>query len=287
MFIKNWCDYVFLFTGSLQVWSSGNNCGVLAPHLLYFNQLFVLTIYATFFCRILLFCHIKFTALHHSIAAQEAAEQSQMEPSQPPPSSPSSSPSSSLSFFIPTPSSHLLSLSRALLDIINGGFYCAGPLDTARPATPLDLRSLPTIRYKRGLAGGRAAGEEDTACIICMMEFEEGEELRLLYCRHFYHQGCVDQWLMRNATCPQCRASVDKEKGEQMVKERRERRERRRRRREMERQRRRRAEDEDEEHHHDEVAQEVRHVEEGQTAASSQESSQIDDLSLNVAEMEV
>ena len=141
-----------------------------------------------------------------------------------------------------------------MLDIINAGFYCAGPLDTARPATPLDLRSLPTIRYKRGLAGGRGGSEEDTACVICMAEFEEGEELRLLYCRHFYHQQCVDTWLMRNATCPQCRASVDREKGEALVKERRERRDRRRRRRERERQRRRDEDEEDRNHpHHSEV----------------------------------
>ena len=223
------CDYVFLFTGSIQVWSvSGNNCPLLAPHLLLFSQAFVLTIYATFAARILLFLYIKLSALHQSIADQEAAEQSSQAAASSSPTASSASPYTSHH------SSHLLSFARALLDVVNGGFYCAGPLDTARPATPLDLRSLPTIRYKRGLSRGRTAGEEDASCIICMMEYEEGDALRLLYCKHYYHVQCVDQWLMRNATCPQCRASVDKEKGEQLVKERRQRRERRRRRRERE-----------------------------------------------------
>ena len=237
---------MFLFTGSIQVWSvSGNNCSLLAPHLLLFSRAFVLTIYATFAARILLFLYIKLSALHQSIAEQEAAEISQAPASSSSSSSPPTSPPTHSPYTSHPPSSHLLSFARALLDVVNGGFYCAGPLDTARPATPLDLRSLPTIRYKRGLSRGRVAGEEDVSCIICMMEYEEGDVLRLLYCKHYYHVQCVDQWLMRNATCPQCRATVDKEKGEQLVKERRERRERRRRR--MEREARRRREDEEEE----------------------------------------
>ena len=215
------CDYVFLFTGSIQVWSSDTDCAVLAPHMLLASQCFVLLIYLTFASRVLLFLYIKMTALHQSIAEQEAHEQQTSSSS----SSLSSSQAHGFSPFSPGLSSpHFLTLARALLDIVNAGFYCAGPLDTARPATPLDLRSLPTVKYRAAL---QARGGE-AACSICMQEYEEGEVLRLLYCRHFFHRGCVDVWLLRNATCPNCRASVDKEKGQRQVRERRERRERRR-----------------------------------------------------------
>ena len=266
VFVKNWCDYVFLFTGSIQVWSSGNNCAVLAPHMLLFSQAFVLTIYATFATRILLFIYIKLSALHQSIAEQEAAELSS-----------SSSPSTSPASLGLSSSSHLLSFSRALLDIVNGGFYCAGPLDTARPATPLDLRSLPTIKYRPGLRRA-AAGEEDSTCAICLSELETGEVLRLLYCKHTFHQQCVDQWLLRNASCPQCRASVDKEKGERLVKERRERRERRRRRRERARQRRREVDDEEDAH-----ATELRTVHASSSGPSSHDHSVADDDAAHTA----
>jgi hypothetical protein len=248
---------VFLFTGSIQVWSSGNDCAVLAPHLLHISQGFVLTIYATFAARIVLFIYIRLTILHQSIAEQEAAEASSSPTATTPPSS--------------THSSHLLSFSRALLDIINGGFYCAGPLDTARPATPLDLRSLPTLKWRPAMA--RAVGGGDAAsCSICMMEYETGEVLRLLYCNHVFHKVCVDQWLVRNATCPMCRATVDKEKGEEMVKERRQRRERRRRRRERHRQRR---EDED--------GEDTGQIELQASGERSREASQADELTHTTA----
>ncbi|RTG80741.1 uncharacterized protein DC041_0002922, partial [Schistosoma bovis] len=41
-------------------------------------------------------------------------------------------------------------------------------------------------------------------CIICMCEYEEGEELRYLPCLHTYHRVCIDDWLMRALTCPSC-----------------------------------------------------------------------------------
>lgn len=27
-------------------------------------------------------------------------------------------------------------------------------------------------------------------------------------CEHYYHRGCIDKWLRRNATCPTCRCEV-------------------------------------------------------------------------------
>ncbi|VEL15859.1 unnamed protein product, partial [Protopolystoma xenopodis] len=41
-------------------------------------------------------------------------------------------------------------------------------------------------------------------CIICMCEYETGEELRYLPCLHTYHRVCIDEWLTRASTCPAC-----------------------------------------------------------------------------------
>ncbi|OCH95110.1 hypothetical protein OBBRIDRAFT_768211 [Obba rivulosa] len=51
-----------------------------------------------------------------------------------------------------------------------------------------------------------AIGRE--TCPICIVDFEEGDDLRVLPCEghHRFHQGCVDQWLLElSSSCPLCR----------------------------------------------------------------------------------
>jgi hypothetical protein len=50
--------------------------------------------------------------------------------------------------------------------------------------------------------------EEEGTCSICLGEFVEGEELRLLGCLHVFHQRCVDQWLAVSRECPLCKRDV-------------------------------------------------------------------------------
>ncbi|XP_006193681.2 E3 ubiquitin-protein ligase RLIM [Camelus ferus] len=46
------------------------------------------------------------------------------------------------------------------------------------------------------------------ACSICIMEYTEGNKLRILPCSHEYHVHCIDRWLSQNSTCPICRGQV-------------------------------------------------------------------------------
>ncbi|KAL2324151.1 hypothetical protein Fmac_023209 [Flemingia macrophylla] len=46
-------------------------------------------------------------------------------------------------------------------------------------------------------------------CVFCQSTFKEGEQVRLLPCRHVFHRACFDGWLHRyNFNCPLCRSPL-------------------------------------------------------------------------------
>jgi len=47
-------------------------------------------------------------------------------------------------------------------------------------------------------------------CSICLSDFTRCEHVRLLPCKHLYHVGCIDRWLARASTCPNCKRAVRK-----------------------------------------------------------------------------
>ncbi len=51
-------------------------------------------------------------------------------------------------------------------------------------------------------------GQPAPSCAICMQDYQFGDELRVLPCKHEFHVGCVDQWLVLKKTCPFCRRDV-------------------------------------------------------------------------------
>jgi ribosomal protein S17 len=42
--------------------------------------------------------------------------------------------------------------------------------------------------------------------VICMCEFEEGEQITILPCKHLYHTECIEQNFKERNTCPICHA---------------------------------------------------------------------------------
>ncbi|XP_071701515.1 NEP1-interacting protein 2-like [Rutidosis leptorrhynchoides] len=50
---------------------------------------------------------------------------------------------------------------------------------------------------------------KETICAICLQDFENEEEGRKLpSCRHVFHLKCIDEWLIRQGSCPICRRDV-------------------------------------------------------------------------------
>ncbi|KAM3321427.1 E3 ubiquitin ligase BIG BROTHER-related [Capsicum chacoense] len=45
-------------------------------------------------------------------------------------------------------------------------------------------------------------------CVVCQLEYEEGEKLVALPCDHSYHSNCIKKWLQIKKVCPICNDEV-------------------------------------------------------------------------------
>ncbi|KAE8706229.1 pentatricopeptide repeat-containing protein [Hibiscus syriacus] len=66
------------------------------------------------------------------------------------------------------------------------------------------VASLPSVTYK---AENSHTGSSDL-CVVCLVEYEEGDSLTALSCKHSYHPECINNWLKINKVCPVCSAEV-------------------------------------------------------------------------------
>ncbi|WOL05324.1 RING-H2 finger protein ATL8-like [Canna indica] len=70
------------------------------------------------------------------------------------------------------------------------------------------LRAMPTLSFVSSSADAAASsgGIELVDCAICLAEFADGDDVRVLpQCGHGFHAACVDTWLGAHASCPSCR----------------------------------------------------------------------------------
>ncbi|KAG6869114.1 hypothetical protein C0993_001679 [Termitomyces sp. T159_Od127] len=82
----------------------------------------------------------------------------------------------------------------------------SGPEHSMMP--PLVLGEGSSIRAEQGSKDVVPASIGRETCPICITDFEEGDDLRLLPCegKHRFHKTCVDPWLLElSSSCPICR----------------------------------------------------------------------------------
>jgi hypothetical protein len=92
----------------------------------------------------------------------------------------------------------------------------AGKAQHVRMLVPGPRPRKPPGRAEASTSSAISTGDTDLVpdaigretCPICIVDFEEGDDLRVLPCEghHRFHQQCVDQWLLElSSSCPICR----------------------------------------------------------------------------------
>ena len=69
------------------------------------------------------------------------------------------------------------------------------------------------LQVNRPVAGGIALcahARRDSLKLfsICLAPLAGGDKVRMLPCMHFYHQDCIDPWIMQKNHCPVCRWEI-------------------------------------------------------------------------------
>lgn len=80
-------------------------------------------------------------------------------------------------------------------------FLICGIYSTFNPIiTEVELERFKIIKY-RDL---QVVKEE--SCLICFEDYIDNDDIRILFCNHYFHKKCVDRWLCEQSSrCPYCR----------------------------------------------------------------------------------
>uniref|UniRef100_A0A8C1NUD4 RING-type E3 ubiquitin transferase n=1 Tax=Cyprinus carpio TaxID=7962 RepID=A0A8C1NUD4_CYPCA len=84
---------------------------------------------------------------------------------------------------------------------------------TVRAISRLETRTYSSqgcsgSQHSRGASGSNSSSNSSPVCAICLEEFMDGQELRIISCAHEFHKECVDPWLLQHRTCPLCMHNI-------------------------------------------------------------------------------
>lgn len=86
--------------------------------------------------------------------------------------------------------------------------------EESKGASQADIKNLPLVKFK-DLESADSPMSAQLSCPICLMDFASEDEIRILPCKHYFHDQCIGEWLGMNSTCPSCRKNILKDPANQ------------------------------------------------------------------------
>ncbi len=53
--------------------------------------------------------------------------------------------------------------------------------------------------------------EDNKKCMVCLLEFDDDDDVQCLECKHVFHHKCLDEWVKYKPECPTCRSQIETE----------------------------------------------------------------------------
>ncbi|KAK6089970.1 hypothetical protein P3W45_001016 [Vairimorpha bombi] len=85
--------------------------------------------------------------------------------------------------------------------IISIFYLVCGIYSSSNPIiTEFELERFNVVKFKD------LKEKASDSCLICFDTYEDTDDVRILFCNHYFHKKCVDKWLCEQSSrCPYCR----------------------------------------------------------------------------------
>ncbi|KAL8536610.1 hypothetical protein ACS0TY_011981 [Phlomoides rotata] len=110
--------------------------------------------------------------------------------------------------------SRIVMLAEALFEVLDEIHQQSVAL-SSRPSVssigsiPAPIEVVDSLPLKMFSKFKRKPCEDAAQCYICLVEYDDGDSMRVLPCHHEFHRSCVDKWLKEvHRVCPLCRRDI-------------------------------------------------------------------------------
>ncbi|CAA0819951.1 RING/U-box superfamily protein [Striga hermonthica] len=105
--------------------------------------------------------------------------------------------------------SRIVMLAEALFEVLDQIHQQPMSLSLSMVSLPAQESVVNSFPVKTHRKTEMKSADDVSQCYICLAEYEDGDEIRVLPCLHEYHMSCVDKWLKEiHGVCPLCRGDV-------------------------------------------------------------------------------